>query len=80
MDKFLDEADAIIARPTVGRLVVNLFDRDGFVFSFPASWTDDQVKLALRFANYRYDRGVKVGKRRKVQEIRASLEIGVIAG
>lgn len=69
MEKFLDEADAIIKRPTEGRSIVNIFDEDGFVFSFPAGWTDDQVKVALRFANYGYDRGIKVGKRRKAQEI-----------
>lgn len=80
MEKFLDESDAIIDRPPEGRPIVNLFDEDGFVFSFPGDWTDEQVKVALRFANHSYDRGIRVGNRRKAQEIRAALEIGVEAG
>jgi len=80
MEKFLHEDDAIIERPTEGRRVVNLYDEDGFVFSFPDGWTDDHVKVVLRFANYGYDRGIHIGKRRKAEEIRAALEIGVEAG
>lgn len=36
--------------------------------------------MALRFANHSYDRGLRVGKRRKAEEIRAALEIGIEAG
>lgn len=80
MEKFLNESDAIIDRPAGGRPVVNLFDKDGFVFRFPADWTDDQVKVALRFANQGYARGIQIGKRRKALELRTCLEIAAEPG
>lgn len=43
------------------------------IWSFPAEWSDDQIKLALSFANHAYARGVQVGLDRKAGEIRSAL-------
>ena len=76
MDSFLLETDAIIERTTGDHAVINLCDDEGMeVFRFPVSWSDEQVLLALRFANLLFDRGLRMGKLLKSQEIRSCLEM-----
>lgn len=42
---------------------------------FPGSWTDEQVKIALNFANRIYRKGIEMGKWEKAREIRSALDI-----
>ena len=59
---FLNEEDIeILFLPdqtgqNIGRVELNNSDGD-HVFSFPSHWTADDVKLALKFANFTYIRG-----------------------
>lgn len=60
-----------MARPGLARLCSS--DDDYCYFSFPESWTDDQIKIALDFANIAHDVGYKSGKSAKAREIREAL-------
>jgi hypothetical protein len=51
----------------------NLYDAEIYLGSFPGEWSDEQIKMALDFANLAYDCGVKSGERAKATEIRQAL-------
>lgn len=79
MDKFLHFEDCYIERvkDSLSGEVAKLRDEEGTcVFQFPATWTDEQIKQALEFANEAYAQGIEIGKMRKVAEIRAALALG----
>ena len=77
MEKYRHKEDCTIMRGLKefpGKVI--LFDNEGEeVFALPETWTDDQVWTALRLQNRAYDVGVCVGRTRKLNEIKAALEI-----
>ena len=55
----------------LARLCAN--DEEFSYFNFPESFTDEQIEIALMFANSAYERGVEIGKDRKADEIKKAL-------
>lgn len=54
--------------------LASLIDEEGFnLFNFPDSFTDEQIKVAVAFANQSYRLGKAHGADDKTHEIRASL-------
>ena len=41
------------------------------LYTFPISWTDEQIFIALEFANLTYSKGILYGKKLKAEEIRS---------
>lgn len=78
MDKYLHPEDCHIERTDngFGKQIAVLRDDDGtHVTKFPDVWTDEQIMLALAFANSFYAKGIEQGKARKAAEIKACLQI-----
>lgn len=78
MESFLHEQDSFVDRVDngFGTEVAKLCDEEGAcVFTFPVAWSDEQIRLALQFANKTYQLGVERGQGRKAAEIRACLGI-----
>lgn len=78
MDNYLHPADAHIERKDngFGKQVAVLRDEEGVrIMEFPAVLTDEQIMLALSFANHLYAKGIEAGKARKAAEIKACLQI-----
>lgn len=58
-------------------LHIDVLDGDGeHLYSLPLSFTDNQVRAAVNFANKAYDRGYSYGRFRKAAELRAALSEG----
>lgn len=75
MDYLLHADDAGIDRDTAQGYAV-LVDPDGNeLFSFPAEWTDKQIRLALSFANRAYVHGTQWGEIKKMRELRMALGV-----
>lgn len=80
-DMFRYQADCHIERTdNMKGPVAELHDCEGDkVWTFPASFTDEQIMAALAFANYTYRVGISVGSERKAEEIRSVLGVTVAA-
>ncbi|MFS9592753.1 Uncharacterised protein [Enterobacter hormaechei] len=75
-DIYEHQQDTYIERTTrSGNEVAELHtsEQDHPVWTFPADWTDDDIYQALAFANHAYAAGVRSGKIRKAQELKAVL-------
>ncbi|EGI7654928.1 hypothetical protein T6R82_003476 [Salmonella enterica subsp. enterica serovar Montevideo] len=60
--------------------VAELYDCDGDkVWTFPDSFTDEQIMAALAFANHAYKVGISIGSDRKAEEIRRALGVSAAA-
>lgn len=78
MDQLIAQDDCVIARErnSFDTPVALLCDDEGVtLFEFPQSWSDEDIHLALRFANQTFASGVRLGVNRKIREIKACLEI-----
>lgn len=54
----------------------DLVDREGgCIYHFNENWSDDQIWMALDFANQLYEKGRKIGRAEKAREIRSALEL-----
>lgn len=57
-----------------------LFDADGETLGrLPKSFTDDQIRAAVRLVNAWYARGIEVGKDRALSNLRDALGIKAVA-
>ena len=76
-DGYLHPDDAYIDRQVDGAINrAVLRDEEGNeVHIFPKDWTDEQIKLALLFANKLYAKGVERGKYLKAYEIRQVIDV-----
>ncbi|HCF2992620.1 TPA: hypothetical protein NIB67_006780 [Pseudomonas aeruginosa] len=75
---FCHECDAYIERDTSTERVphAHLYDEEGTrLASFPARWSDEDILLALAFANRAFEHGVTAGKTHKIQELHRILEL-----
>ncbi|MDD5305573.1 MAG: hypothetical protein PHS14_20940 [Elusimicrobia bacterium] len=73
--KYCHPVDAWIDRevldlPEIARLRNTEGDK---LFDFPAAWTNDQIMIALDFANKAFERGLALGRADKAFEIRKAL-------
>ena len=83
MNKMVYWEDCIVVRPDSewedmrleghARLCAN--DEEYSYFNFPESFTDEQIRIALRFANLAYAKGFSHGKDDKAREIRRVLGV-----
>lgn len=56
-----------------------VFNADGdFIFRFDKDWSDDQIKVAVDFANTAYAKGVATGAASKLREIQSALGVGAL--
>lgn len=79
--KFRHEEDCRVERTeNITGPVADLYDCEGDkVWTFPDSFTDEQIMAALAFANHAYKLGVGIGANRKAEEIRSVLGISTTA-
>lgn len=76
MYRYEEECSVERTENIVGRPVAELYDCDGDkVWTFPDSFTDEQIMAALAFANHTYRVGINVGVERKAEEIRSVLGV-----
>lgn len=77
-DILLDSRNAVIEHNNYlgGQKRPVLCDKkDHEIWTFPVGWTQEQIMVALEFANHAYDKGVKVGMKRKQEEIKKVLGV-----
>lgn len=77
MEKYVHQSDCEIERDHADYPAsAALLDFEGeVVYRFDEDWSDDQIWMALAFANKLYDAGVKIGKEDKAREIKRALGI-----
>jgi hypothetical protein len=67
--------DSFIDRPLNNN--AQLCDEEGMLLaSFPSRWSDEDILIALEFANRAYAQGVEAGQKAKAAEVRSVLNIG----
>lgn len=49
--------------------------KDNEIWTFPSGWSNEQIMVALEFANHAYDKGVNEGMRRKQEQIKKVLGV-----
>lgn len=77
MGKYRYKEDCRVERTeNVTGQVAELYDSEGDkVWTFPAAFTDEQIMVALEFANHAYKFGIGIGAERKAEEIRRVLGV-----
>lgn len=77
IDKFRHKSDCAIKRESgLQGPVATLYDSEWEkVWTFPDSFTDEQIMAALAFANHAYKVGIDIGSERKAQQIRSALGV-----
>lgn len=56
----------------------HLLNEEGMrLASFPNRWSDEDIIIALDFANRAYAQGVEAGQKAKAAEVRSVLNIGI---
>ena len=77
MDELVYKEDCSILRDIPDQpQMAAIIDCDGeYIQFFPASWTDNQIWLALNFANSAHKRGVALGEYQKTREVCSVLGI-----
>jgi hypothetical protein len=76
MEKWLEEKDVFIERVSVEGMApyAELWDCDGERrFTFPGDMTDEQIMVALAFANKGFDKGLSLGRTRALYKVRSAL-------
>lgn len=81
IEKYRHEEDCRIERTeNIVGPVAELYDSEGDkVWTFPDSFTDEQIMAALAFANHSFKVGVSIGNDRKAEEIRRALGVSATA-
>jgi hypothetical protein len=80
-DKYRHKEDCHVERAEKkGCPVAELYDCEGEkVWDFPGSFTDEQIMVALAFANHTFKAGINIGVERKAEEIRRVLGVTAAA-
>ncbi|WP_270792906.1 MULTISPECIES: hypothetical protein [unclassified Aeromonas] len=81
IEKYRHEEDCRIERAeNIVGPVAELYDSEGDkVWTFPDSFTDEQIMAALAFANHAFKVGISIGRDRKAEEIRRALGVSAAA-
>lgn len=67
--------DLVIDRDS-SKITVALYDCDGnYLWSFDSSWSDDQIKEVVRFANHAFRKGYETGKHMELHRVQTALGI-----
>ena len=75
---YLHKEDATLGRRMEGNTpeYVELYDCDGNkLYTFPGAMTNEQIMVAIDFANKIYSIGVETGKKQKLCQIQSALGI-----
>lgn len=77
VEKYRHEEDCRVERAEkIGEPVAELYDSEGDkVWTFPDSFTDEQIMASLAFANHAFKVGISIGIDRKAEEIRRVLGV-----